>query len=747
MFLRILEILSGMKWNIWGLLLISPGLFCISAKQTKAVETACGKNPNKPVCAGVNAIKWSNSGNGKNLDGIVILGTDGLMGFMEKGYSSTCNDSRFSAGMKHKMTVFSFQENTTSPSTSSSDFGLSLFKDSKHSTYILNISRSITLDQCIIEGACRNGTWTNWIPEGLNWTLPKNFTDTNCRMTCLNPTNTCEIAKYDSSCRDDNAGDESKMNTIKISSGSANCIKCGSPFQKVEEIKDVAISNIFNNTHKGETDAAKAVEAMNYLPNLLALMENMTTASISLGEVKGVLKKIQNVSDIKKSAFIYSAETGIRVIDDFSVLKDYPNALTIPEEATKQAFNKSAGYAFLGVFRFPNMSKDENNSTVLGNQVFAIEMGTRISNLTENISLAFSNKENMIGTPACNSWDGSGNKPNWTTEGCTTVPNGKDITCNCNHLTFFAVLMVHPVPIPEADLVALTYITYIGCGLSMFFLGVGFFIHFLLRKAKATNSAHVLMNLFLALFLLNLAFLSNEYIARAKSPGACRVIAGFMHFSLLASFSWFAVEALHLCLQMARHSIVIKHYILKLSVAGWVPPAFIVSIIFIFGKYGEQTIQTDTSNVTMCWILDSTVHYAVNIGFYCFVFIFTCCTSIVVLRWLSMLKVRKFNKAAAVKRSGTASFDITTILGLCCLLGLTWSFTFFSFGSLALPSYYIFTILNSFQGFFLFIYYMKTSSLFGDSVPSEDMTSDMTEETQTENPYDNEIPTPNKKAV
>jgi len=42
-------------------------------------------------------------------------------------------------------------------------------------------------------------------------------------------------------------------------------------------------------------------------------MENMTTASISLGEVKGVLKKIQNVSDIKKSAFIYSAETGIRV--------------------------------------------------------------------------------------------------------------------------------------------------------------------------------------------------------------------------------------------------------------------------------------------------------------------------------------------------------------------------------------------------------------------------------------------------
>ncbi|XP_056125433.1 adhesion G-protein coupled receptor G5 [Rhinichthys klamathensis goyatoka] len=484
---------------------------------------------------------------------------------------------------------------------------------------------------------------------------------------------------------------------------------------------------------------------MKNLTSLLPLMGNMTIASISMGSVTGVLKRIQNVSDIKKSAFIYSAETGIRVIDDFSILKDYSNALTIPEEATKQAFNKRAEIAFLGVFRFPNMSKDENNSTVLGNEVYAIEMGTQISNLTENISLVFSNKENMKGTPVCHSWDGRGNKPNWTTEGCTTIPDGNNIICDCSHLTFFAVLMVLGLPIPQADLVALTYITYIGCGLSMFFLGVGLFIHFLLRKAKATNSAHVLMNLFLALFLLNLAFLTNEYVARANSPNACRVMAGFMHYSLLASFSWFAVEALHLCLQMARHSIVIKHYILKLSVVGWVPPAFVVSIIFLLGKYGELTIQTDASNVTMCWILDTTVHYVVNIGFYCFVFIFTSCTSIVVLRWLSMLKVRKFNKAAAVKRSGTASFDITTILGLCCLLGLTWSFTFFSYGSLVLPSYYIFTILNSFQGFFLFIYYMKTSSLFGDSVPSED--SDMTEETHTENPYDNQTPTPDKKAI
>ncbi len=89
------------------------------------------------------------------------------------------------------------------------------------------------------------------------------------------------------------------------------------------------------------------------------------------------------------------------------------------------------------------------------------------------------------------------------------------------------------------------------------------------RRVKATDSLRVLINLFVALFLLNVAFLSNEYVARAKDITACRVMAGFMHYCLLSSFTWFAVVAFHLCLQMAKHSVTIKHYIIKISVVGW----------------------------------------------------------------------------------------------------------------------------------------------------------------------------------
>jgi len=88
MFLRILEILSGMKWNIWGLLLISV-LFCISADPASKPE--CKRNPNKPPCALVNAIispTQSNSGNREDVEGIFILGTDRFMGYMKKGDSN-----------------------------------------------------------------------------------------------------------------------------------------------------------------------------------------------------------------------------------------------------------------------------------------------------------------------------------------------------------------------------------------------------------------------------------------------------------------------------------------------------------------------------------------------------------------------------------------------------------------------------------------------------------------------------------
>lgn len=42
--------------------------------------------------------------------------------------------------------------------------------------------------------------------------------------------------------------------------------------------------------------------------------------------------------------------------------------------------------------------------------------------------------------------------------------------------------------------------------------------------------------------------------------------------------------------------------------------------------------------------------------------------------------------------------DLVTVLGLSCVLGLAWSFSYTTYSSLSVAGLYLFTILNSLQG-------------------------------------------------
>ncbi|TRY88475.1 hypothetical protein DNTS_005156 [Danionella cerebrum] len=537
----------------------------------------------------------------KKDDDMLIVGSDGF-----KAYTKTDT---------FNLTIFPIVENATcSPKNSCTIFDETLVALSKETPYKLNISRTImpTL-VCFVSGICTNKTWIQWIKTVIgNWTNGQHrtqddtyyFTNTS-HMSCTNTTKACMTAHYNPSCSDTStsSSDAMKINTFEIGTGTFYCLKCGSPLQSIPDITVPSeMANLFNNSKAG-TDARAAVAVMENLSSLLSVMGNLSVASMSMGGVKGVLKKMESFSEITESAFIYSPATGIA---------------------------------------------DANNSTVLNDEVYAIEMGTSISNLSSPIVLSF----------------------NWDQWELLNATHGKEMS-------------PPGVTLSESDLVSLTYLTYIGCGISMFFLGIALFMHFLLRKAKATNSVHLLINLFLALFLLNLTFLSNEHVARVNNFTLCRLMAAVMHYCLLTSFTWFAVEALHLCLQMTGKAN-IRHYILKITVLGWVPPGLVVSVIIALGKYGEQDIQTESSNSTMCWIIDANVHYIVNIGYYCFVFIFTLSTLIVVLRWLSMLRMKRWVTDQKIKQSDTGCSDVYTVLGLCCLLGLTWSISFFGYVSMAM---------------------------------------------------------------
>ncbi|XP_042599214.1 adhesion G-protein coupled receptor G2-like [Cyprinus carpio] len=279
---------------------------------------------------------------------------------------------------------------------------------------------------------------------------------------------------------------------------------------------------------------------------------------------------------------------------------------------------------------------------------------------------------------------------------------------------------------------SLTLISSIGCGISIFFLSIGLFMHFLLRKAKSNQATKILMNMFVALFLLNASFLSNESIANTGDNTACVFIALLLHYSMLASFTWFFIQALHMYLWLIRQNVSITNYMRKITVLGWVFAAPIVVGIASGGEYETVTLNTTSGKIArMCWTTNPYIHYIVNIGYYALVFVFT--TGIFIMIVTKVLQARNLKMVDSKRK--TFRKQLMMVLSLFLLFGLTWSVAFFSYGPMHITSYYIFTVLNSLQGFFLFLYYYHihndVAGNFSDDPESTDSTTTIAQSSHT----------------
>ncbi|XP_025763931.1 adhesion G-protein coupled receptor G5-like [Oreochromis niloticus] len=360
----------------------------------------------------------------------------------------------------------------------------------------------------------------------------------------------------------------------------------------------------------------------------------------------------------------------------------------------------------------------ETNQNILGSPYDVYDralvglsvQGRKISGLKEsvNITINLTKEINETQKPSCHFFNFSTH--NFSEDGCITLWKRKEnhLTCSCDHLTYFAVLMVAASPSPK-DQKILTYITLIGCSLSLFTLVITVLLFITNRKVREDVSMRVHINLVIALILLNLHFLLSSTVAAVSSAGLCLYMALALHYSLLATFTWMTLEGFHLYLLLVKvFNIYIKRYLLKLSMVGWGVPAVIVSVVVIIdrGFYGHVPLDTSNSNNTaICYITNNTVKMGTTLGPFSLVFLFNMFMLGATIRRVWIL--RKSTEFGQSNRD-RAKKNMCTLLGVMTLLGITWGLVFFSFGYLTTAGLYLFCILNSFQGFFIFLWFMMS---------------------------------------
>ncbi|NWS67429.1 AGRG3 protein, partial [Crotophaga sulcirostris] len=373
----------------------------------------------------------------------------------------------------------------------------------------------------------------------------------------------------------------------------------------------------------------------------------------------------------------------------------------------------------LGMFQEINQT-----GQVLDNTVVGITVGeTSISGLQDPVKFTFSHGQLSYGiTPQCVFWDPSkGVAGGWSSSGCVTQPGDNETVCSCNHLTFFTLLL-NPA-LDESTAQALIAVATAGCWVAMAFsiFTIAFCIfsrcRFRSEETLRTNLG-LHMNLVGSLLLLNLAFLLNSGISSGTQPRTCKVLGGLTHYCLLCCFTWMALEGCHLYLLFVKVlGTYIHHYLMKLCLVGWGFPALVVGVAGVIGSYGEYSIQTAEQHVIarLCWITSKylLVHYITNCGYFSLIFLFNVAVFGVVTQKSCCLQ------GTGVVQGDRKAWKVALVaMGLFSLLGATWALAFLTHGTSSAPVLYLFTILNSLQGIFIFIwlvalYYPKTKETTG----------------------------------
>uniref|UniRef100_A0A3B5LZ32 Adhesion G protein-coupled receptor F7 n=1 Tax=Xiphophorus couchianus TaxID=32473 RepID=A0A3B5LZ32_9TELE len=206
-------------------------------------------------------------------------------------------------------------------------------------------------------------------------------------------------------------------------------------------------------------------------------------------------------------------------------------------------------------------SDTTSNETKPDNAINAAVLLVKLNENIRNVTLSYQKFNTTLElNPQCVFWNFSllDNLGAWDDQGCRFVSDINDtVTCTCNHLTSFSILM--STAIPEELRLLLDIMTYIGVGISMISLIICLIIEGIVWRPLTKNSTafmrHVaIVNTALSLLIADICFIIGAAISKnpAENPGEdykvpvgpCSAATFFMHFFYLAMFFWMLVSSL-----------------------------------------------------------------------------------------------------------------------------------------------------------------------------------------------------------
>ncbi|KAG5270334.1 hypothetical protein AALO_G00191470 [Alosa alosa] len=305
----------------------------------------------------------------------------------------------------------------------------------------------------------------------------------------------------------------------------------------------------------------------------------------------------------------------------------------------------------------------------------------------------------------CVSWDTrtAPNEVDWKTDGCKTVPIGEDKTeCHCNHLTYFSILVQIEQRDSQCHLEALTFITAVGCSVSVLSCVILFYSLCKKRKNKSKDqSSPIHRGLVVTLFFLSLLFILTGVLANVGGEPMCRVVGALLHYALLSSFCWMAVEIFHtfwmVYMIFSSPPKPVIWYMLGFGIPA-LPVGILVSRDDIYGLREVRPSGDVDNPYMMCWMKDNSnawlAHYLTNVGF-----LFLLISTGLVMLFVVLSKIRKRDEWQKRKLA------FLSMWGLSCLYGTTWAFGLLEIGPYYCPVTFLFCIINTLQGFFIMVRY------------------------------------------